>query len=232
MMNTIIGNDWDEILSGEFSKDYFVNLKDFVASEYLEGTVYPPKEDVFNALRYTSYSDTKVVILGQDPYHEEGQAHGLSFSVPQACKLPPSLVNIMKELSDDIGPPNSDYCEEGILVPWAKQGVLLLNAALTVRAHEAGSHHDKGWEVFTDSIIAKLASRGTPLVYILWGASAGKKKNLILDAERATGTRNLIITAPHPSPLSAYRGFFGGRYFSRANYFLEDNNIEPIDWSL
>ncbi len=231
-MYTRIENDWDEILAEEFTKKYFLELTNFVDKEYSEGTVYPPQEDIFNAFKYTSFADTRVVILGQDPYHEEGQAHGLAFSVPPNSKLPPSLVNILKELSTDIGAPSANVCSEGVLGPWAKQGVLLLNSSLTVRAHEAGSHHDKGWEILTDSIIRKLAGRNSPLVFILWGAAAGKKKDLILEAQQSSGIRKLIITAPHPSPLSAYRGFFGGRYFSRANYFLDDILQAPINWEL
>ena len=224
------GNKWDELLKDEFTKDYYLKLRSFLVNEYKTQTVYPPMDDVFNALKLTSYEDVKAVILGQDPYHEPRQAHGLAFSVPADMQYPPSLVNIFKELEDDMGlrPERND--SEGVLVPWAKQGVLLLNTALTVRAHEAGSHRGRGWERFTDRIIELLAQRQTPMVFILWGAPAGKKKEIIL---RACGnTRHLIITAPHPSPLSAYRGFFGGRYFSRANYFLEDSGMAPIDFTI
>ena len=209
-----IGNDWDELLSEEWGKPYYQELRAFLRDEYGSGTVYPPAEDIFNALKYTAYKDVKAVILGQDPYHEPGQAQGLAFSVPCSMPEPPSLVNILKEL--------------------------LLNTVLTVRAHKAGSHRNHGWEKFTDRVIELLASREQPMVFILWGANAGAKKDLIINAQRNTAgngaqvppLRHLIIRAPHPSPLSAYRGFFGGRYFSRCNYFLEDNGIAPVDWSL
>lgn len=234
MMNRI-GNDWDELLSSEFSSEYFGELERYVSEERSKGTVYPPSEDVFNAFRYTSYEATRCVILGQDPYHEPMQAQGLAFSVPGSVKYPPSLVNMLKELESDLGevwdetPADAD---EPVLKPWAEQGVLLLNTALTVRAHEAGSHRGKGWEQFTDKVIELLAARTRPLVFILWGANAGAKKEVILKAAQRAGVKHLIITAPHPSPLSAYRGFFGGRYYSRVNYFLEDNGEKPIDWRL
>ncbi|MCQ2567369.1 MAG: uracil-DNA glycosylase [Mogibacterium sp.] len=228
-----IGNDWDELLAAEFEKDYYRELRSFLINEYNEGTVYPSADKIFTALKLTAYSDVKAVILGQDPYHEPGQAQGLAFSVPTGTKYPPSLVNIFRELKDDTGvsvpEANSD---EGVLVPWAGRGVLLLNTVLTVRAHQAGSHRGHGWEQFTDKVIELLSARQQPMVFILWGANAISKKELILEASRRAGVRHLIITAPHPSPLSAYRGFFGGRYFSRTNYFLEDNDIEAIDWSL
>ena len=226
------GNKWDELLKDEFTKDYYLKLRSFLINEYKTQTVYPPMDDVFNALKLTSYEDVKAVILGQDPYHEPCQAHGLAFSVPSDMQYPPSLVNIFKELEDDMGlrPERND--SEGVLVPWAKQGVLLLNTALTVRAHEANSHRGMGWETFTDAVIKILAQRDTPMVFILWGSNAISKKDLIEAAEQEAGVKHLIITAPHPSPLSAYRGFFGGRYFSRTNYFLMDNGIAPIDWSL
>ena len=249
-----LGNDWDELLRDEWTKDYYLKLRSFLIDEYRTHTVYPPAEDIYNALKLTAYKDVKAVILGQDPYHEPGQAHGLAFSVPRACKFPPSLVNIFKELESDQGisavAHNIDAAREepdettsakagsdesettGVLVPWAREGVLLLNTVLTVRAHEAGSHRGKGWEQFTDAVIKLLAEREQPMVFILWGANAISKKELILEASKAAGVRHLIITAPHPSPLSAYRGFFGGRYFSRTNYFLEDNGVEPIDWRL
>lgn len=233
---TKIGNDWDELLKDEWNKPYYQELRSFLINEYNQGTVYPPAEDIFNALRLTAFEDVKVVILGQDPYHEPGQAQGLSFSVPYEVQQPPSLVNIIKELNSDVDacklPPqrNLDALIDGVLVPWANQGVLLLNTVLTVRAHEAGSHRGRGWEIFTDKVIELLASREKPMVFILWGANAGAKRDLILRAQPSR--RHLIIQAPHPSPLSAYRGFFGGRYFSRSNYFLEDNGIEPINWSL
>lgn len=230
-----IGNDWDHLLADEWDKPYYLELREFLRREYSEGTVYPPAGDVFNALRKTPYEKVRVVILGQDPYHEPGQAQGLSFSVPCGMKQPPSLVNILKELADDLGPEyagsrNTDLTE-GILVPWAENGVLLLNTVLTVRAHEAGSHRGRGWEIFTDRIISLLASREQPMVFILWGSQAGAKEGLIRQSE-GEHRRHLIIQAPHPSPLSAYRGFFGGRYFSRCNYFLRDSGEEPVDWHL
>lgn len=231
-----IGNDWDELLKEEWEKPYYLGLHSFLAYEYKENTVYPPAEDIYNALKYTAYDDVKVVILGQDPYHEPNQAHGLAFSVPKGTKDPPSLLNILKELDADLGIKNpylkDSVSPEGVLVPWAKQGVLLLNTVLTVRAHEAGSHKGKGWEEFTDAIIGQVAARKKPKVFILWGSNARAKKELILAKGREAGVKNLIIEAPHPSPLSAHRGFFGGRYFSRANYFLEDNDIEPVNWDL
>lgn len=251
-----IGNDWDDLLADEWSKPYYQELRDFLKEEYANQTVYPPAEDIFNALKLTAYDDVRVVILGQDPYHEPGQAQGLAFSVPCDVQQPPSLVNIIRELRDDIpscNPGDNESDTEsriespgrddrnaisGVLVPWTRQGVLLLNTALTVRAHQAGSHRGHGWEQFTDKVIELLAERDKPMVFILWGANAGAKKDLIIRAqERTPGRtdgmrRHLIIQAPHPSPLSAYRGFFGGRYFSRCNYFLEDNGIEPVDWSI
>ncbi|MBQ0041414.1 MAG: uracil-DNA glycosylase [Clostridiales bacterium] len=225
-------NDWDELLQDEFKKDYYLKLRSFLINEYNEHTVYPAMDDVFNALKLTSYQDVKAVILGQDPYHEPRQAHGLAFSVPSDMQYPPSLVNIFKELEADLGLKPETKSPEGVLVPWAKEGVLLLNTALTVRAHEANSHRGKGWEQFTDAIIKLLAERDKPMVFILWGANAISKKDLIQEASARVGVKHLVITAPHPSPLSAFRGFFGGRYFSRTNYFLEDNGIEPIDWAL
>ncbi len=236
-MKKIIGNKWDELLADEWQKPYYQELRSFLIEEYRDGTVYPPASDIYNALRLTDYDDVRVVILGQDPYHEPGQAHGLAFSVREGVALPPSLVNIIKELEDDLGPgmvstQHEPDSSRGVLDPWAKQGVLLLNTVLTVRAHQAGSHRGMGWERFTDRVIELLAERETPMVFILWGANAGAKKNLILKAQEGGGRRHLIITAPHPSPLSAYRGFFGGSYFSRCNYFLEDNGISPVDWRL
>ena len=238
-----IGNEWDALLADEWGKPYYSELRSFLKEEYAAGTIYPPAQDIFNALKTTSYEDVRVVILGQDPYHEPRQAQGLSFSVPYDIQMPPSLINIIKELSDDLGPEyanigrreqepvqgNTEF--RGILVPWAQNGVLLLNTVLTVRAHKAGSHRGRGWEIFTDRVIELLAAREKPMVFILWGAQAGAKKDLIRRAEGGK-PRHLIIQAPHPSPLSAYRGFFGGRYFSRCNYFLEDNGVEPVDWHL
>lgn len=235
-----IGNDWDERLQDEWDKPYFRELRSFLVEEYRQETIYPPSGDVFNALKLTPYNDVKVVILGQDPYHEPGQAQGLAFSVPYDVTMPPSLVNIIKELKSDKAALSEEPLRvqdssvalpvEGVLVPWAKQGVLLLNTVLTVREHKAGSHRNKGWETFTDRVIQLLAEREKPMVFILWGANAGAKTDLIIRSQ--SKPHHLIIRAPHPSPLSAHRGFFGGRYFSRCNYFLEDNGIEPINWTL
>ena len=217
-----IGNDWDGILAAEFEKEYYGKLRAFLAEEYETHRIYPPQPDVFNALRYSSYADTKVVILGQDPYHQEGQAHGLCFSVNKGVKIPPSLVNIYKELQSDLGiqPP-----QHGYLASWAQQGVLLLNTVLTVRDSQPNSHKGKGWEIFTDAVIKKLNEREMPMVFILWGANAKAKEALI------TNNHHLILTGSHPSPLSAHTGFFGGQYFSRANRFLELENQEPINWA-
>ncbi|MCI8348575.1 MAG: uracil-DNA glycosylase [Firmicutes bacterium] len=218
-----IGNDWDNVLEGEFEKDYYKKLEEFLEAEYREHTVYPPKENLFNALKFSSYEDTKVVILGQDPYHEPNQAHGLCFSVNKGVKVPPSLVNIYKEIQSDLGliPPN-----HGCLEDWARQGVLLLNTVLTVRRGEANSHKGKGWEIFTDRIVKLLNEREKPMVFILWGANAKSKKALITNKE------HMIITGVHPSPLSAFNGFFGGGYFSKANRFLEVTGQEPINWEI
>ena len=219
----IIGNDWDEILSEEFDKEYYQRLREFLNSEYSSQSVFPVPKDIYNALRYTTYKDTKVVILGQDPYHEKGQAHGLSFSVNKGIEIPPSLVNIYKELNDDLGCriPNHGY-----LVKWAKQGVLLLNAVLTVREHQANSHKGKGWEELTDTIIKKLNEKDEPVVFILWGANARNKKQYI------TNPKHFIVESVHPSPLSAYNGFFGSKPFSKTNGFLIRNGMKPIDWQI
>lgn len=217
-----IGNDWDSVLNGEFEKAYYLKIRQFLKNEYFTKTVFPPMHDIFNALKYTSYSDTKVVIIGQDPYHEIGQAHGLSFSVRKGIKIPPSLVNIYKELNSDIG---MKIPIHGELTSWAKQGVLLLNATLTVREGEANSHKDIGWAIFTDEVIKKLAQSESPIVFILWGANARSKKKYI------TSKNHLIIESAHPSPLSAYNGFFGSKPFSRANAFLEANGKSPINWN-
>ena len=233
-MKSIIGNKWDGLLADEWQKPYYQELRRFLTEEYEEYSVYPPAADVYNALRFTDYDDVKAVILGQDPYHEPGQACGVAFSVPAGVAEPPSLVNILKELESDLGIGTGGRAESGragILDPWTRHGVLLLNTVLTVRAHQAGSHRGKGWEQFTDRVIELLAERDKPMVFILWGANAGAKKELIQNAQ-GDHQRHLIITAPHPSPLSAYRGFFGGCYFSRCNYFLEDNGQEPVDWAL
>ncbi|MBQ5440959.1 MAG: uracil-DNA glycosylase [Firmicutes bacterium] len=218
-----IGNDWDTLLESEFKKEYYEGLREFLKEEYARGPVYPPAGDIFNALKYSSYEDTKVVIMGQDPYHQPGQAHGLCFSVNKGVAVPPSLVNIYKEQRDDLGITQPDH---GYLVDWAKQGVLLLNATLTVRDSKPMSHRGHGWEAFTDHIIELLDERKKPLVFILWGSNAGAKESLI------TNPDHFILKGAHPSPLSAYRGFFGGRYFSRANRYLELTGQKPIDWQL
>ena len=218
-----IGNRWDEVLEGEFDKEYYRRLRAFLIQEYREHTVYPDMYDIFNALKATSYEEVKAVILGQDPYHEPGQAHGMAFSVKPGVKTPPSLVNIYKELKDDIG---MDIPGHGYLQSWADQGVLLLNTCLTVRAHQANSHRGKGWEQFTDRVIELLNEREKPVVFILWGANAKSKARLI------TAPQHLILTGAHPSPLSAYNGFFGGRYFSKTNEFLEKNGDSPICWDI
>ena len=218
-----IGNSWDEVLAGEFEKEYYLELREFLKSEYSTHQVYPPMEHIFRALKETPYDKVKAVILGQDPYHEPGQAQGLCFSVPEGVKQPPSLVNIFKEMQADLGvrPPS-----HGNLLTWAHQGVLLLNAVLTVREHEANSHKNKGWEQFTDRVISLLNDREDPVVFILWGANAKAKASLI------TNERHCIITGAHPSPLSAHNGFWGGKYFSRANEFLEERGYEPINWRI
>ena len=218
-----IGNDWDELLAGEFEKPYYQKLRTFLAEEYRSGKVYPPMNSIFNALRNSSYKNTKVVILGQDPYHQPGQAHGLCFSVNRGVKTPPSLVNIYKELESDMGIAPASH---GCLSAWASQGVLLLNTVLTVRDSQPNSHKGKGWEFFTDQVISLLNEREKPMVFILWGANAKAKETLI------TNNRHLILAGAHPSPLSAYNGFFGGKYFSRANHFLELTGQQPIDWAL
>jgi len=217
-----IGNDWDEILASEFGSENYAKIRTVLKREYSSYTVFPSMYDIFNALKYTAYKDTKVVILGQDPYHEIGQAHGLSFSVKKGIKIPPSLVNIYKELNSDIG---MSIPSHGELTSWAKQGVLLLNATLTVRCGLANSHKDIGWAEFTDSIIKKLDLQDNPIVFILWGANARSKKKYI------TNKNHLIIESAHPSPLSAYNGFFGSRPFSRANDFLVSHGVTPINWN-
>ncbi len=217
------GNDWDALLQDEFSKDYFLALQAFLEEEYQHATVYPARENIFNALKLTPYADVRVVILGQDPYHGEGQAHGLAFSVQPGVPAPPSLVNIFKEQQTDVGItiPNNGY-----LVPWAKQGVLLLNTALTVRANEPNSHRGRGWEQFTDRVITCLNEREQPLIFLLWGKNALAKEALV------TNLRHMVLRAPHPSPLSASRGFFGCRHFSKTNALLEAENLPPIQWQL
>ncbi len=219
-----IGNDWDGILKDEWTKPYYTELREFLKREYFGRTVYPDMYDIFSALKYTAYGDVKAVILGQDPYHEPGQAHGLAFSVKKGVRQPPSLINIFSELQSDLGI-EAPSIDNGCLIPWAKEGVLLLNTVLTVRAHEANSHRGKGWEILTDRIIELLSEREEPMVFILWGNPARAKKELI-------SGRHLILEGPHPSPLSAHRGFFGGKYFSKTNAFLEANGISPIDWRI
>ncbi len=218
-----IGNDWDELLRGEFDKPYYLALRSFLKSEYKGFTIYPDMYDIFNALKLTPYSEVKAVILGQDPYHEPKQAHGLAFSVQDGVEPPPSLKNIYKELNTDLGLP---IPTTGDLTCWAKQGVLLLNTSLTVRRGQANSHRGRGWEIFTDRVISLLNEREKPLVFILWGANARAKTSLI------TNPRHLILTSAHPSPLSAYNGFFGCRHFSKCNQFLRENGISEIDWSV
>ena len=217
-----LGNDWDEILSEEFKKEYYLKIRQFLKSEYSSFVIFPPMFDIFNALKYTSYKDTRVVILGQDPYHEPGQAHGLSFSVKKGIKIPPSLVNIYKELKSDIG---MEAPSHGELTSWARQGVLLLNATLTVRQGQANSHQNIGWSIFTDEVIKRLNESPNPVVFILWGANARSKKKYI------TNKSHLIIESAHPSPLSAYNGFFGSRPFSRANEFLKASGKSEINWN-
>ena len=219
-----ITNDWLPALQGEFRKPYYKELYTFVSKEYQTRTIYPPAQDIFNALHLTPLAKVKVVILGQDPYHEPEQAHGLCFSVlPQQKDIPPSLINIYRELHDDVGchMPNNGY-----LVHWAEQGVLMLNTVLTVRAHAANSHHGKGWEQFTDAILKAVNEQDRPIVYMLWGSQAQAKIPML------TNPKHLILTAPHPSPLSAYRGFFGCRHFSKCNRFLEEHGETPIDWQI
>jgi uracil-DNA glycosylase len=218
-----IGNEWDELLKGEFEKEYYLKLRKFLAYEYKHGTVYPDMYDIFNGLKYTSYSDVKAVILGQDPYHGKGQAHGLCFSVKKGVPQPPSLQNIFKELQADLGitPPS-----HGELTDWTRQGVMLLNTVLTVREGQANSHKNKGWETFTDRVIELLNEREQPMVFLLWGANARAKTALI------TNPHHLILTCAHPSPLSAYNGFFGCRHFSKTNEFLQSIGQTPIDWRI
>ena len=218
-----LGNKWDEILADEFKKEYYLNLREFLKQEYNRYTVFPPMNDIFNALRYADYDNIKAVIIGQDPYHQPNQAHGLAFSVKKGCPIPPSLKNIYAELKADLG---IEPCPHGELTAWAKQGVLLLNNALTVRMGQANSHRGRGWELLTDKIIEHVNEKPEPVVYLLWGANAREKTKLI------TNPKHLILTAAHPSPLSAYNGFFGCRHFSKANSFLRENGVEPINWVL
>lgn len=220
----MIENDWLNAIEEEFHKPYYKQLYQFVCEEYRITKVYPPAEDIFNAFHFTPLSHVKVLILGQDPYHNEHQAHGLSFSVlPEQADIPPSLQNIYKEMHDDIG---CEIPNHGYLKKWADQGVLLLNTVLTVRAHQANSHQRKGWEQFTDAVIQAVNAQDRPIVYMLWGKPAQSKSSML------TNPKHLILKAPHPSPLSAYRGFFGSRPFSQANEFLKEKGQIPIDWQI
>lgn len=218
-----INNDWLKPLSDEFKKPYYKELYNKVVEEYSSHKIFPPSDEIFNALSYTELSKVKVVIIGQDPYHNNGQAHGLCFSVKPDVDIPPSLVNIYKELQDDM---NCYIPDNGYLKKWADQGVLMLNSVLTVRAHNANSHQGIGWEHFTDAVIRVLNEQDRPIVYLLWGKPAQNK------AAQVSNPRQLLLKAPHPSPLSAYRGFFGCKHFSKCNEFLEKNGIEPIDWQI
>lgn len=222
-MGEILKNDWKEALEIEFEKPYYKELRQFLLQEYKTQQVFLPMHDIFNALHYTPLSQVKVMILGQDPYHDVNQAHGLCFSVLPGQQPPPSLQNIYKELQEDLGCPIPNH---GYLKKWADQGVLLLNTVLTVRAHQANSHQNKGWEQFTDAVIETVNRQQRPVVYLLWGKPAQSKRPML------TNPSHLILQAPHPSPLSAYRGFFGSRPFSRANDFLEKNGVGSIDWCI
>ena len=218
-----IGNSWDKVLKEEFEKEYYQKLRRFLVEEYRRYNVYPDMNDIFNAFKATPYEDVKVVIMGQDPYHEPGQAHGMAFSVKKGVKTPPSLVNIYKEMKDDLG---IEPVRHGCLQEWADQGVLLLNSVLTVREHQANSHKKKGWEQLTEAVFEKLNEREKPVVFILWGNNAKERGRLI------TNPDHLILTGAHPSPLSAYNGFYGGKYFSRANEFLVKTGQKPVNWQL
>ena len=220
-MNVTIEESWKRVLGSEFEKEYFKTLRDFIHSEYRNKTIYPPAKQIFNAFDSCPFESVKVVILGQDPYHEPSQAHGLSFSVLPPCPPPPSLVNIYKEIRSDVG---GLVSANGDLTAWSRQGVLLLNATLTVEAHKAGSHQNKGWETFTDSAIKALAENREHLVFMLWGSYA-QRKGAFIDR-----SRHLVLQAPHPSPLSAYRGFFGCKHFSSANAYLISQGLSPIVW--
>lgn len=219
----MIGNKWDELLAEEYKKEYFEKLMDFVKEEYKTKTIYPKQNEVFNAFRYTDFDNVKVVILGQDPYHGPNQAEGLSFSVSNDVVKQPSLQNIFKELESDLAIP---FPKLNSLKPWAKEGVLLLNAVLTVEAHKPTSHKDKGWEIFTDNVIKKINEKEIPVVFILWGSYARKKKTLI------TNKKHLVIESPHPSPFSAYNGFFGSKPFSKTNEFLKQNGLKEVNWKV
>lgn len=217
-----LNNDWDDILKDEWEKPYYRQLHNFLKEEYSTRRIYPDMHDIFNALKYTPFSNTKVCIIGQDPYHGPGQAHGLCFSVKKGVARPPSLVNIYKEITDDVGVTMPPY---GDLTGWAKQGILLLNTVLTVRAGSPNSHKDKGWEIFTDRVISELNKKETPVVFLLWGANAERKARIITNP-----IHKKLITV-HPSPLSAYRGFFGCRHFSKTNEILEQNGLSKIEWN-
>lgn len=217
-----LNNDWDDILKDEWEKPYYRQLHNFLKEEYSTRRIYPDMHDIFNALKYTPFSNTKVCIIGQDPYHGPGQAHGLCFSVKKGVALPPSLVNIYKEITDDVGVTMPPY---GDLTGWAKQGILLLNTVLTVRAGSPNSHKDKGWEIFTDRVISEINKKETPVVFLLWGANAERKARIITNP-----IHKKLITV-HPSPLSAYRGFFGCRHFSKTNEILEQNGMSKIEWN-
>lgn len=219
----MIGNNWDELLKNEFQKPYFKTLIEFIKKEYKTKTIYPKQNEVFNAFRYTNFDNVKVVILGQDPYHEPNQAEGLSFSVGNNVLKPPSLQNIFKELENDL---LIQFPKHNSLKPWTKEGVLLLNAVLTVEEHKAASHKNKGWEQFTDEVIKIVNEKTTPVVFILWGSYARAKKSLI------TNKKHCIIESAHPSPLSAYNGFFGSKPFSRANEFLKKTGQTPVNWKI
>lgn len=218
------GNDWDELLKDEFTKEYYLRLRQKLINEYRTQRIFPGMYDIFNAMKLTAYNDVKCVIIGQDPYHGEGQAHGLSFSVRRGVAPPPSLVNIFKEIRDDVGIDNTG--KHGELTKWAEHGVLLLNSVLTVRANQARSHHGLGWEEFTTDVIKLLNLREKPMVFMLWGGDAKQKQMYI------TNPSHLVLKAAHPSPLSAYNGFFGCRHFSQANKFLSAHGMEPVDWSI
>ena len=218
-----IGNEWDDILKGEFEKEYYLKLRDFLKYEYSHYRIYPNMYNIFNSLKYTSYNDVKAVIHGQDPYHQPGQAHGLCFSVQKGTPIPPSLQNIYKELQSDLGIPPASH---GELISWAQNGVLLMNTVLTVRESCPNSHKNQGWEIFTDRVIELLNEREKPVVFILWGTNARSKTKII------TNSNHLILQSAHPSPLSAYNGFFGNRHFSKTNDFLTAHGIEPVDWRI
>lgn len=219
----MLDNGWLPYLEPEYAKDYYKELYDFITKEYRERVIFPPAKEVYSALEHTALHDVKVVILGQDPYHERGQAHGMSFSVKPGIKIPPSLQNMYKEISQELGCyiPNNGYLEK-----WANQGVLLLNTVLTVREGAANSHKDKGWEQFTDAVIKAVNAQDRPVVYLLWGSNARSKKALI------NNPKHLVLESVHPSPLSAYNGFFGCGHFKKCNEFLESNGIKPIDWQI